>query len=280
MKDKINEALLQLENDLQEIDSAKKQVEKTVDASIALQTEVRSYVDAVNEMCVKVKNTANNFKTNTESSLKDFKEQNDILTERVNELNNLREEIEKAAKEINTLKDTLAQISKDLKDSQEAQDAVLNEIKQKVHEVSDAIANKANRIINMIESFSKEVSSGIRSLHERFDNQDAVLNDIKQKVLIALESIENLSNRLVNKIESLSQEIKSGIRSLHERLDNLGSALSQMEQNIKSDLQSSTDIIKSTIEESNKQTAKNININRWIIIVGIILLAILHFVIK
>lgn len=233
MNDKINEALVQLENDLQEIDSARKQVEKAILACIELQKTVIRYVTEVNEMCIKVKQTANDFKTNTENAINDFKEQNRLLNERVEELNQLREEIKIATKDIGDIKDKIVQISKDLKESQGAQDEVLNEIKQKVSEVNEAITNHTNNILERIDVLNRDFLNEIQNLRH---------------------DICNISDHLLHVI-SICKEIKD-------------------------DLHTSTNDIKTLIEKTNKETAKNININRWIMIAGFIIVVILLFVFR
>ena len=68
MEERINQALVQLESDLQSLQSAKEQVEKTVGASAELQKTVGEYVASVKNLCVTLKTWENNLKTR-ESSL-------------------------------------------------------------------------------------------------------------------------------------------------------------------------------------------------------------------
>ena len=82
----INSALERLEANLQNIDSARQQVENTVAASNALQVEVREYTSTINEMCGKVKETASQFESKTKVSLQKFVEENNKLTELVQNL--------------------------------------------------------------------------------------------------------------------------------------------------------------------------------------------------
>lgn len=265
--------LAKMEASLNEVDSARKQVESTVNASSELQKEVGEYVSAVKALCenlqswesdlreregalsreyeeaikqigstcteviksfeTEVKKTSTDFKTKTEPVIERFTEQIGKLDKHVQDLNALKDEIKKASSEIQAVKESLSQISKDLKESQDAQDEVLNDIKQKVSDISEAINIHANLILHRIDEFCQYVFNEIPALHGE---------------------INNISNNLLQ--------------------------VNTLCQNIKTDLQTSTNEIKSLIEKTNKETAKNITINRWIIIAGIIILVILQFLIK
>ena len=265
----INAALERLEKNLQDLDSARNQVEQAVKASTDLQSVVSEYVSSVKTLCVGlqaweaslkaqgeslsrdyeaaiarvnstcteiinsfgtvVKQTSTDFKDKTGSIVEKFTEQNRILTERVQDLNALKEDIKKATAEIQEIKESLSQISKDLKESQESQDAVLEDIKQKLEAIPTVISTTAEGI-----------NEKLSSIQEKADSISSLLS----------------------KVNSLGLEIKS------------------VSQQIQSTLQSSTESLISSIESSKNDTAKSININRWITIAAFIILAILHFIIK
>ena len=280
MEDRINQALMQLEKDLQSINTAREQVESTVKASTELQKVVGEYVSSVKKLCIglesweddlssrgaalsgeferavsqintsctavitnfnsSVEKTINEFKSKSEGTIKEFADQNAILTERVLELNKLRDEIKTATAEIQSVKESLAQISKDLKESQDGQDAVLNHIKQTVSEIPGIINNNANSVIERIESMNQGLSADIASLQGKADNLNSELSLVK----------------------SLCHDIKSATDRLN------------------SNLQSSKESLLSEIVRSKEETLKSANINRWLIVVGVIILAILQFVFK
>ena len=280
MEDRINQALLQLEKDLQSINTAREQVESTVKASTELQKVVGEYVSSVKKLCIGLKSweddlssrgaalsgeferavsqintsctavittfnssvekTINEFKGKSEGTIKEFADQNVILTERVLELNKLRDEIKIATAEIQSIKESLAQISKDLKESQDGQDAVLNHIKQTVSEIPGIINNNTNRVIERIDSLNQGLSADIASLQGKADNLNSELSLVK----------------------SLCHDIKSATDRLN------------------SNLQSSKESLLSEMARSKEETLKSANINRWLIVVGVIILAILQFVFK
>lgn len=259
----INDALERLEKNLQDLDSARTQVEKTVAASLELQRLVSDYVSSVktlgdglqswdlklnahDENLSKEYETAisrvnssfaeiiNTFKTDAEKISSDFKsktdgsinkltEQNNILSERVRDLNSVRDEIRKATNEIQVVKESLTQISKDLKDSQDNQDAVLNSLNQK----SDQLISKVNGIEDKVNTLLNKADS---------------------------------NNTLLTQVKTLGQGIKTTTDEIHTKL------------------QSTFESLSNAITESNKDTSKSININRWIMIVAFIILLILYFI--
>ncbi len=256
----INAALLKLEQNLNDLTTARNQVENAVKASNNLQKVVSEYVTAVEVLCVKLKEwdldlgrregslldeieqmisqlnstsdqiissfkssveeTTSVFITKTDSEITKLTEQNNKLAERVKELDALRDEIKKATEEIESVKEVLRQISKDLKESQ--------------------------------------------------DGQDAVLADIKQKLSEAIGMINGVSNNISEKYNLLANDLHSGFDSIDKKVDNVYAELS----NVKSICQD----VNPAIEKSRNEIEKSININRWIMIIAFIILVILHFV--
>lgn len=168
----INSALERLEKNLSELDSARSQVLQSVNASNDLLKMVTQYVTAVKKLAASleewesslsgreselhgefgsaitsIKQTCTDiisafkldvnkatldFKKDTDKTLEKFTEQNDKLAERVTELVALREQIKKATEEIESVKSALNEILKELKDSQDEQDAILEDLKTKI----------------------------------------------------------------------------------------------------------------------------------------------------
>lgn len=280
MEDRIHQALMQLEKDLQGINTAREQVESTVKASTELQKVVGEYVSSVKKLCIGLKswegdlssrgtslseeferavsqiNTSctavittfnssvdksiNEFKSKSESTIEKFTSQNAILTERVQELNKLRDEIKTATAEMQSIKEGLAQISKDLKESQDGQDEVLNDIKQTVSEIPRIIGNNTQSIIEKIESMNQGLSTDITSLQGKADSMNSELSAMK----------------------SLCHDIKSAT------------------DRINSNLQLFKESLLLEITHSKEETLKSISINRWLIIAAFVILVILHFFLK
>lgn len=283
MKDRINLALAQLEKDLQKINSAKEQVESTVRASTDLQKVVSEYVSSVKGLCESlqswdsdlrtlegnlssvfeetiyrvnstcdeivssfgsaVEKSCTDFKDKTDNIIEKFTEQNTKLSEHVRNLSNLKEDVNKAITEILYVKNTLLLISENLKELQEKQDVELNDIKAKSEEVNtkvNAIASSAEVIQVKLDSITKCLNDGI-SLFDR--KAETICSDL---ITLRIDS---------QSIISASSEIKSS-------------------------LQLSTKEIVASINVLKTESAKSIKINRWILIVGFIVMVALNIVFK
>ena len=216
MEERINQALVQLESDLQSLQSAKEQVEKTVGASAELQKTVGEYVVSVKNLCITLKTWENNlktresslgqdvassiadierscsslitafnsnvdqatttFQTGTKTVLDNFVDENNKLTERVKSLNDLQEQIKKATKDIQLLKDSLSQISVDLKESQDEQDEALNDILQKVTNLPSQVHEESQTVIQAISNSEKTL---VDSVNISISKADEIIASIK-----------------------------------------------------------------------------------------------------
>lgn len=201
----INSALERLEANLQNIDSARQQVENTVAASNALQVEVREYTSTINEMCGKVKETASQFESKTKVSLQKFVEENNKLTELVQNLKSLRDEIVKTSTDIQDVKSLLIQISKDLTDSQKKQDEVLKRIDQGITELPNKLDSIVDVINTISESLMKEIDekevnilSNISSLSSLCQNIKSDLNSSNASLLTAIEKTKKDTTNAIN----------------------------------------------------------------------------------
>ena len=287
----INAALERLEKNLQDLDSARNQVEKTVKASTDLQSVVGEYVSSVKNLCVGlqawetnlrakgeslsyeyekaisrvnstcteiiksfstvVEQTSTDFKNNTGSIVEKFTEQNSILTERVQNLSSLKEDIKNATTEIQAIKESLSQISKDLKESQESQDAVLEDIKQNVLGLKENVTTTASNI-------SQEIS------HAKQD-----LLDTQNQTICKIDSVAAKADTLATNIANLT--------TLCQNIDN---AISSSIKDLNSSIERIKDDITNVISETKEEINKSGTVNRWIIVVGFIIIAILQYLFK
>lgn len=286
MEERINQALVQLESDLQGLLSAKEQVEKTVGASAELLETVGEYVASVNHLCLELRplviatkgvvpdlehevksiianiertcstiittfNTnvdkaMTTFQTGVQNVLVKFIDENNKLSDHVKSLNSLREQIEKATGEIQLLKESLSQISEDLKESQKSQDEVLDAIKEDVGKI-------ANTTSSTVKGYIDEQTSKIEALLAE--------KDIKiQELSSTISSVK----QVCNDIKEISSSINPAIIQKIEECISLNSTKAEeLQQNIKA---------------SVNNVAHQSIINRWIIIAGIIILAALQFI--
>lgn len=287
----INSALEKLEKNLGELDSARSQVLKSVNASNDLLKMVTLYVTAVKNLadsleqwessliareselhgdfesaissirqrCTEIISAFNadvskatsEFKTETDKTLERFTEQNDKLAARVEELVSLREQIKKATSEIESVKGSLNEILKELKDSQDEQDASLEDLKQKVSGLNEKIDNSKGLVLQAITRSAQSLSE--------------LLNQANGKVDVVL-----------NKADALA----SNVASLTTICQNIDTLVGSSTNSVTSSINKSKEEIVNAILDSKAEALKSSNVNRWLIVGGIIILAFLQFILR
>ena len=242
----INNALERLEENLKNLDSARKQVETTVKASNELLDVVSKYVSSVKELCgrlkvweddmrtrgtelgseveqailsinsscteiitsfsSKVDGATSAFESGTKGTLDKFVEQNDKLSERVKELNSFKSVIENATKQIDAVKESLEQISKDLKQSQEGQDIMLEDIKQIVSGLPDTIQNGLGSVLQAISDLRKTLGDILGQMNGKIDT-------INGKTDVLAANITATKNDLTTMVKDTKDEIIQSSKS-------------------------------------------------------------------
>ncbi len=308
----INSALERLEQNLKDLDSAKKQVEATVNASDKLQQVISGYVkslvsvqeglklwekelqgvqasnsttfeNAISQMGVscsevvslfktKLDETEDGFENDTNSFLIKLESENGKLAEQVNSLKILGSAFDNAIHDVNAVKVLLEVLSKELKDSQTAQDETLDVIKSDVGKISNTTSNAVKGFVDEQTRKFEELHSGkdvkLQELANSISAVQQVCNDIKEKSC---------------SIESCCQDIRSNSDSLlREALatKELNYTIIQKIEDSISSCKTKAEELKQYIKASADEIAHQSNINRWIIIAGIIILTVLQFIAK
>lgn len=263
----------QLKTTLSEISSAREQVEKTVKSSSDLLKVVEDYVASVRTLCVGL--------ITMEDSWGDFG-------------NDLRERYEKAISKLITscseiitaFRTDVVKIATEFKTQTEGTlskfEEQNNTLSEKIKELG-VLRDEIKTAIAVIAPIKESLAQLSKDLKESQEKQDVVLDDINQKVKDIPVTIKGYTDKIVEKIDAVCQELKTLLDStstkidlLNEKADNLKNATAQ----ILSAVQSSSETLTNAIISSKEETAKSININRWIIIIGIIILSILQYVFK
>ena len=94
-----------------------------------------------------------------------------------------------------------------------------------------------------------------------------------------LESVNSSTQSLQKEINDVLQKA-SAIEGKADNILSSSSSISTLCQSIKADLKASTASLTDAIEKASQDTSKAININRWLIIIGIIALAALQILLK
>lgn len=294
----INSALERLEQNLKDLDSAKKQVEATVNASDKLQQVVYGYVkslvslqedlkqwekelqevhagyatafeNAISQMRVscsevvslfkaKLDETKVGFENDTNGFLIKLESENGKLAEQVNSLKILGSAFDNAIHDVNAVKALLEDLSKELKDSQTAQDEALDVIKSDVAKISETTSNA-------VKGFVDEQTRKFEKIHYE---KDFKLQELANSIS-ALQQVCNGIKEESDIIESNCQDIK----------ELNGAIIRKLEDGIKSN-KTKVEELRRSVKSSADDIVHQLGINRWIIIVGIVILAALEFIVK
>ncbi len=296
MEERINQALVQLENDLQNISSAREQIEKTVGASVELQKAVTEYVTSVRNLCVTLKGREKTlrekedslgqdvesaiadieqtcstliatfnaniaqattlFQTGTEATLGIFADENNKLAEHVKCLDSLRDQTGKATEEIQHLKDTLAQISKDLKESQDEQDKSLNDIQQKVANLPSQVHEEALAVIQNVKTSETTI---IDSVNNAISKANEII-DTARGISSNLDGVNTLCQNINSSIISSTTNLTNVITGAKNDVDNkLSEEAGILDSNIAS-VKSLCESIESSVESFSGQITSAIDL--------------------
>ena len=308
----INSALERLEQNLKDLDSAKKQVEATVNASDKLQQVVSGYVkslvsvqeglkqwekelqgieagnaaafvdaiaqmgtscsEVVNLFKVKLDETKDGFENDTNSFLIKLESENGKLAEQVNSLKILGSAFDNAIHDVNVVKTLLEDLSKELKDSQTAQDEALDVIKSDVGKISNTTSNAVKGFVDEQTRKFEILHSGkdvkLQELANSISAVQQVCNDIKEKsgsIEGCCQDIRSNSDSLLREALATKELNHTIIKKIEESIGSSKTKAEELQQYVKT---SADDIVHQS------------NINRWIIIAGIIILAVLQFIAK
>ncbi|MDY4250431.1 hypothetical protein [Bacteroides pyogenes] len=254
----INVALERLEKNLQDLASAKEQVENTVNASVQLQRVVDDYVTSVNAILqetIRLKEEISEMKNQKVAEVKKAMELiNNSCTEIIysfkkgtNEtLYEFNAENDKLAKAITCLQDFQAKLEHSIEISTSV-DLKLNETSKNVI----SLQNKQNEgFIKVAEQSEREMKELAKSISDTSDSSKEQFSAIQA---------------LLKKIEMLNKDIQVKCNQIDQTSSRTYSTVEDLAKQI---------------AEQHQASLKNIKINRWIVIVGIITLAALHFIVK
>ena len=291
----INSALEKLEKNLGELDSARSQVLKSVNASNDLLKMVTLYVTAVKNLadsleqwesslsareselhgdfesaissirhrCTEIISAFNDdvskatseFKTETDKTLERFTEQNDKLAARVEELVSLREQIKKATSEIESVKGSLNEILKELKDSQDEQDKSLNDIQQKVTNLPSQVHEEALSLIQVVNNTEATLKDTVNTAISKADEIIVTARGISSN----LDGINTLCQNINSSIISSTTNLTNVITGAKNDLENkLSEEVGKLDSNVGS-IRSLCENIDSSIENFSGQVTSTLD---------------------
>lgn len=240
----INLALERLEKNLQDINSAKEQIEDTINASSQLQNVVNGYVASVNAVL-----------------------QETIL---------LKEEIAKMrVQKVTEIKEAVTSIEASC-------NTIITEFKKNSSSILTDFVSQNDRLAKSNEELSAfqtkleqsiEITSGLKT---RQDEISADVHSIHNKLQESTENISKQYGQLSQKVDAdmtmLTNSMSKEFSRLSERTEELNRAITKNQRDIEE--------LCKQISDQHADNLKNININRWMLIAGILILAALQFIIK
>lgn len=220
----INAALERLENNLAEVESAKKQVEETIATSESLQQIIGRYTDTLNAMGKDIS-----------SFIEEIRNYQDINT---SELSSATDAIKTSC------------------------ECVINKFNA---DVKDAMKSFDEKLSETIVKFGSE--------NEKLRIQVNKLNSLQDVLNKATKEVKNHASDLKTKSEEIIEDVSKAI----QKLDNQNSVLTET-KNLCDDIKGDIGNLKDSIDAQFESMRSIININRWIAIIGILALIVLHFI--
>ena len=270
----INAALERLEKNLSEVESAKKQVEETIATSESLQQIIGRYSDSLVEL-------------------------NKEITKFIAEVHNYQSlktsELDTAIKKIMTsCEAVISKFNVDVKSSTDAFNAKFSEAITKFGSENNKLAEQVTKL-SSLHGTLKDATSEIKEIERKLDEiaknlkdsqaeQDRTLDNIKSSIdalpaniKCQIDEVINTINVQANDLENKADEIKTSAATAIQKLDTIISVLSETKSlcnGIKSDIAE----LKKSMDSGLTEVRSAINVNRWILIIGLIALVALHFI--
>ena len=240
----ISLALERLEKNLQDINSAKKQVEDTINASSQLQNVVNGYVTSVNTVL----------------------QETILLKEEIGKMKNQK---------VTEVKEAVAAIEASCT-------AIISAFKEDTSSILADLSSENDRLTKsneFLRVFQTKLEQSIEITSVLKTKQDKVSADVLSIHNSQQEATENISKQY----DQLSQRMDASITVLTDSMDKDFGKLSKQTEELHRAVpktQMAIEDLGKQISEQHVTNLKNININRWILIIGILLIAALQFVIK
>ena len=264
----INAALERLETNLAEVESAKKQVDETIATSESLQQIIGRYSESLSSMGKDISafiEEIRNYQGNKTS-------EGTIKTSCDCVINKFNAEVKLAIKSFDEkLSETIVKFS--------SENEKLRIQVNKLNSLQDVL-NKATKEVNEVE---KKVDILATELKTSQDSQNITLASVKSSLEVLPSSVKSHAAAIVEEVKNhasdlrtKSEEIIEDVSKAIQKLDNQNSVLAGTKElcdGIKGDIEN----LKGSIDAQFELTRSAININRWILIIGLLALMTLIF---
>ncbi len=234
MEERINNALQQIEADLQKLKSAREQVETVVGSHKELQGEVKTFVNKVANLSQETKKLLDSISAEKGKTLQDY---NDTLSALENNCNAIVEQFKT---------DAQTQLDNANSSFDEKGNAIINGFEESKKQIEASLIENLKNFQEKIESFSVSCNIITNSLQEKADNIisnfaketekiDSTFRDEATHLKTQTERLVTLGNSLRDSIDIVNG-LNSNIEKLMKELKDSQTAQDQELSQIKTDI--------------------------------------------
>ncbi len=216
MDEKINQALIQIEKDLQNINAAREQVDTVVKSSAKMKEKVGTFVKEVDGLAKQVGELLKAVSEKENNNLSDFKSGLDSMKEECSKfVKSMEDKSEKITKAVET---NLNKSASDFKKHTSANSDSLKTHVEKMHaEIEDLDKLKREFVdaSEVVGSLKESMEKLMSELKKSQSSQDKILIDVKDKT--SAMSIQQSS--IYKELNSLSKQIENETNNISQALD-------------------------------------------------------------
>lgn len=275
----INTSLENIEKSLKDIQSAREQVEQTVSTSKNLQSVVSGYATSVESLLANVKDWMNKISIFQKSNI-----------------DGAEDSINKICASCNTVIKTFSSSTKDL--TSNLKEKVEEEL-GKFEDANSKLISQVDKLVGLDEHLEtiitavNVVKEKLNEMHKELKDsqkaQDKSLDALKKGQDGVSEKADNIissCNKISSKLGDVAEGIKGVTDLVHELKNEIGMVKSYCENYTKQfqleigKLDGKMDFLQKQMESTAQAEKKEISINRWIIVVGVVALGVLLFFYK
>jgi CHASE3 domain sensor protein len=141
----------------------------------------------------------------------------------------------------------------------------------------DKATNDVTEINKKVDTFANELKDSQSAQDIMLDNIKANTETLPDSIKSHIDTVElKITNKLLE-LKNTADEVNNKAAQAIQKLDNIISAIAQA-TTISKSIQSDIVKLKESVDSEFAAMRSTINVNRWITIIGIIILIVLHFV--
>ncbi|MCR4799489.1 MAG: hypothetical protein K5860_03180 [Bacteroidales bacterium] len=312
MEERINQALQNIEKDLQNIKSAREQVELVVNSYKELQDKVQPYLKNAENLSQDASKIIEAFSEYRKMSLDDFskhkkslegscnaivdvfqKQTNDVIShfklESQEQLNSANAEFKKDTELlINDYKETQKQTSNSIQDSLITLKNEASSFAQICGNTTKSLDEKSSEIVVGFKENCHNIEAKIEEETTKLRAESEQIIDLGNRLKSSIDIIGSLNNNITNLMDELKKSQNAQdvvLNNIQAQLSTLNNSLSTISTNTATLINNTYNNIKSDINKLNKELKNTIEKNNptgSIVGVGVVIIAflVIHFIMK